>query len=897
MKMFKHPWLIVAVISAITIFFALQLPRVDLDNNNLRFVPAEDEARVTSAYIDETFGSTLFILIGLERKYGGIFEPVFLNRLREYVNRIGEIEITGDITSIVNADYITGDGESIRVEPLVADDFSGSPEEIAELKRRLLSWDLYERSLFSDDFSATQILVPLTVAAEDGGGQEVTGSFFQIRDLAQEMFDGLAEVYVTGIPVMTATISEAMKADLLLLIPLVTIVVVIVIFIPFRRITATALSLLAVLVAVIWSIGAMPLLGIKLSVLSTVLPVILIAVGSSYGIHIVIHYIEERGLRAASISDAEHRELVYFLTGNTAKPIFLAALTTFVGFLSLCFTQVVPIREFGIFASFGVMISFIITVTLIPAILLIRGPRPMRELWTDRDAAEGSGTRDRIAAFFAALARRKYAVLAVSAALVLIAVYSASKVVIDNIMVEYFKSDTDIYRSDRFIRERFGGSKIVSVVLEAERPEIVLHPDSLRAMDGLNRYLEERVEEVGKTMGFTDLIKRINQVFNAGESPEGLRPQAAASGDDYYCGFGEAMTDSFGFGEPAIDSFGFGESAADSFGFENFDGAQGPAPAPVPEGRAGNDSRTYTGLELAGLLDRAAGSASDRSMSAAALVREFQRLVNYEGAAYYEIPQSPERYGKRGPEGLSQLVSNYLVLLSGNIKSYANDPLEPTAIKTTIQLRTVGQRDTSRAVEQIQGYVRANFPDNVKVTIGGSALVENSINRLVVESQLISIGISIIALFLIVSFSYRSIAAGVICIIPLSILILFNFAVMGLSGIKLNLGTAMIASVALGVGIDYTIHFVETYRREYQRSGGQGEYLRRTYLVSGIAIIVDALSVGLGFAVLLFSRFNMLIQFGLLVAAAMIFGALLGLIIIPALLAIFKPAFIARSDK
>ncbi|MDR2483523.1 MAG: MMPL family transporter [Treponema sp.] len=879
--MFKHPWLIVAVISAITVFFALQLPRVDLDNNNLRFVPAEDEARVTSAYIDETFGSTLFILIGLERKYGGIFDPVFLNRLREYVNRIGEIEITGDITSIVNADYITGDGESIIVEPLVADDFSGSPEEIDELKRRLLSWDLYERSLFSDDFSATQILVPLTAAAEDGGGPEVTGSFFQIRDLAQEMFDGLAEVYVTGIPVMTATISEAMKADLLLLIPLVTIVVVIVIFIPFRRVTATALSLLAVLVAVIWSIGAMPLLGVKLSVLSTVLPVILIAVGSSYGIHIVIHYIEERGLRAESISDAEHRELVSFLTRHTAKPIFLAALTTFVGFLSLCFTQVVPIREFGIFASFGVMISFIITVTLIPAILLIRGQRPMRELWTDRAAAEGSGTRDRIAAFFAALAGRKYAVLAVSAALVLAAVYSASKVIIDNIMVEYFKSDTDIYRSDRFIRERFGGSKIVSVVLEAERPEIVLHPDSLKAMDGLNRYLEERVEEVGKTMGFTDLIKRINQVFNAGERPEGLRPQAAFSGDDASFGFG--------FDESTADSFGFG--------FEEFDEAQASAPAPIAESGAGNNDRTYTGLELAGLLDRAAGSASERSLGAAALVREFQRLVNYEGAAYYEIPHSPERYGKSGPEGLNQLVSNYLVLLSGNITSYANDPLEPTAIKTTIQLRTVGQRDTSRAVERIQGYVRENFPDNVKVTIGGSALVENSINRLVVESQLISIGISIIALFLIVSCSYRSIAAGVICIIPLSILILFNFAVMGLTGIKLNLGTAMIASVALGVGIDYTIHFVETYRREYQRSGGQGEYLKRTYLVSGIAIIVDALSVGLGFAVLLFSHFNMLIQFGLLVAAAMIFGALLGLIIIPALLAVFKPKFIARSDK
>lgn len=884
--MFKHPWLVVAAITAITVFFALQLPKVELDNNNFRFVPADDEARVTSAYIDETFGSSLFILVGLEREYGGVFDPAFLTRIREYVDRVSEIEIVGKVDSIMTADYIWGDGEAVIVEPLVGEDFSGGPEEIARLKQRLLSWDMYRRALISDDYTATQILIPLSVGAEEGGRPEVVDSFFQIRDMAEEMFQGLASVYVTGLPVIAATISEAMKADLVLLIPLAAIVVVLVIFIPFRRINATALSLLPVLAAVIWSVGAMPLLGVKLSILSTVLPVILIAMGSSYGIHVVIHYIEERSLGGAAITDAEHRELVRLLVQKTAKPIFLAALTTFVGFLSLGFTKVIPIREFGLFSAFGVIVSFVITVTLIPALLLIRGQRPMRELALGKRRGGTGRARDKIASFLAALVERKYTLLVLTALLAAVSVYGASKIVIDNIMIEYFKSDSDIYRSDKFIREKFGGSKIVSVVMEADSPEILLGPDALGAMDDLCTYLEERVDEAGKTMGFTGLVKRINQVFNAGESAEGLAPGFQAEADE---------EDAFGFGF-ASDEAG----DAEAFGFGGFEETGGAADADAGDSRAeaqgpAAQDRLYTGTELAALLDTAASSGADRSMDAASLVKEFKRLVNFEGAAYYEIPRSPERYGKTRPEELSLLVSNYLTLLAGSIDSYANDPLEPTAIKTTVQLRTVGQEDTNRAVEKIKRYVEANFPANVRVIVGGSALVENSINRLVVQSQLISIGISIIALFLIVAFSYRSIAAGLICIVPLSLLILVNFAAMGFLGIKLNLGTAMIAGVALGVGIDYTIHFVETFRREYRLSGGEGDYLKRAYQVSGIAIIVDALSVGFGFAVLLFSRFNMLIQFGLLVALAMTFGALLGLVIIPVLLLIFKPKFIKEK--
>ncbi|MDR1904992.1 MAG: MMPL family transporter [Treponema sp.] len=894
-KLYRYPIAVVLIIAVITVFLGIQLPRAQLDNNNLRFVPSDDEARQVSAYIDDTFGSSLFILVGLERKYGTVFDAVFLNQIREYVDRLKEIEIIDNVNSIVSTDYITGDAESIRAEQLVPAGFSGSDEEIAELKRRILSWDMYRRALISDDFTATQILVPLSISTEDAGNPEVVASFVRVRDIAREMFGGMAEVYVTGIPVISATINEAVNADLILLVPLVIIVVLTVLFFSFRRLSAVVLPLLTVLIAVIWSMGAMPLFNIRLSVISTVLPVILVAVGSAYGIHVITHYIEDMGLKPDTMDRTEHRELVIALVRKIGKAVFLAAFTTFVGFFSFCFTRVLPIREFGFFSSLGVFASFAVALTLIPSLLILRGPKPLharRKVKAGEETGagieappEGELFSNVIAGIFLTIVRKKRFVLFVSIVTALVSIYGVSKVIIDNVFIEYFKSETDISKSDKFIREKFGGSKVVSVVVQAEDSGTLLHPDSLGALDRLGVFLEEKVVETGKVMGFTDLVKRINQVVNAGESPDGLKPSAyALSSDDEQDMSG--IEDEAGASDGVWDPFNFGDIFDETINEENN----------ADEITEYAESAPITPEEMIDFFERAASAGKKRGLNADELIWNLKRLTNYEGAAYYEIPLDPARYGKTRPEELQQIVSNYLMLLSGDIDDYANDPFEPTAVKTTVQLRTLGDKDTGRAIRDINRFAETNFPKDVKVIVGGSALVEQSLNRLVVQSQLISVFISIIMVFLIIAVSNRSFIAGCIGIVPLSISILINFAVMGFLGIKLNIGTSMVASVSVGIGIDYTIHYIESYKREYRASGGKGDFLRRTFLTSGKAIFINAVSVGAGFAVLLLSRFVMLADLGLLIALTMATSALVSLTVIPVLLTLIKPRFV-RADE
>jgi predicted RND superfamily exporter protein len=224
----------------------------------------------------------------------------------------------------------------------------------------------------------------------------------------------------------------------------------------------------------------------------------------------------------------------------------------------------------------------------------------------------------------------------------------------------------------------------------------------------------------------------------------------------------------------------------------------------------------------------------------------------------------------------------------------SNDPLEPTAIQTIILINSQWQKDADAVINAVNEYVAANFPKNLRVLVGGGAIQEGELVNLVVDSQVISILISVIIVLIIVAFSYKSLAAGLIAALPLAVAIIGNFAVMGFAHITINIATALIASLAVGIGIDYTIHFIDAFKREYAAGG---DYLYRTFAGAGKAILINAVSVGAGFGVLVLSQFRLMAQFGGLIALSMGISATVSLTVIPVLLVTVKPRFIYGTQR
>lgn len=878
-KLYKHPRVILGIILGITLFFALQLPRIRFDNNNFRFIPESDPARIADAEMAKIFGDSVPLLIGIQRRYSTIIDYKFLEKMQELDKQLLALPLVKSVVSLTTTTHIEAAGDSIVSGKLVPEHLTGSPEELNTITERLRSLDTYNRSLVSDDLKATQTIIFLNVKQEESGSPETIAVCRKVMSIAEEWDFPDSVAYVTGAPVFSEIVNEATSHDLMFLVPIVVIVVAGVLFFSFRRFTGVFLPLLTVIISCIWAIGAMALLQIPLTILSTVLPVILIAVGSAYGIHVINHYFDEV-TQSKEISRETHSAQIVEAMSRVIPPVFLAALTTFAGFVSFCFTSVVPIFEFGIFSSFGVLSAFIVAVTLIPAILILRGPRNPTIGGRFGVQPSHTGIIDRIIADTLMIVHaHKRSVLLISLGCIIFAGLGISKLVIDNVLMEYFEPDVQVVRSDTFIRENFGGSKLLNLIIKGEKQGDVIRPDVLQAIDSLAVYAEENIPEVGKVTSLADVIKRFNQVYNADAPAAGLTPTGANSTE-------KGEKDTFGdFGD-----FGDDDTTTPLDKTAN----SAVTDTVVNTGVETQKERAYTFPEIIEKLAAAQAARRGRYVSATEVIDALKKDINYKGAAYYEIPTDPQKYGKETQEELSMLIQNYLLLMGGNVQDFIDDIHTPATLKVNIQLRTVGQHDSEQALQAIMAYVKANFPKDISVEANGSMFIEQSLNTLVVQSQLISVAVSFGIVFLILAIYYRSIIAGIIGIIPLMISVALNFGFMGIVGIKLNIGTAMVASFAIGIGIDYTIHYLAAYHHEYTKRRDDRNFLIHTFYGSGKAILFNAVSVGAGFAVLMLSKFNMLSELGLLIALVMATSSFASLTVLPTILSIVKPRFITK---
>jgi hypothetical protein len=298
--------------------------------------------------------------------------------------------------------------------------------------------------------------------------------------------------------------------------------------------------------------------------------------------------------------------------------------------------------------------------------------------------------------------------------------------------------------------------------------------------------------------------------------------------------------------------------------------------------------------EIALLLTDAYREARDLNIRADELISRFKRKLNLEGEAYNEIPYDPAKYPVSSRRELKNLISQYLLLFSGNLDDFADDALEPSQACMHVQLTSTGNRFTKEIIREIHRFAEERFPEGYEVEIAGHADIEAAFTDLIVRSQVMSILVALVVVFAIITLSFRSPAAGLFGIIPLSVAIIVIFGLMGFVGFKLDIVTSLVASVAIGIGIDYSIHFLSRYHLERRGTDSRSQVTKKTLLSTGKAIIINTLTVGAGFAVLVFSNFNPIAIAGFLVALTMMTTSLASMTVLPVLLNRLNPRFLRR---
>jgi predicted RND superfamily exporter protein len=261
-----------------------------------------------------------------------------------------------------------------------------------------------------------------------------------------------------------------------------------------------------------------------------------------------------------------------------------------------------------------------------------------------------------------------------------------------------------------------------------------------------------------------------------------------------------------------------------------------------------------------------------------------------------EVPVTREVAG-------AEVIAGYFSLLEmsgepGDLANFVTDDFG--SAKVTVFLKSDRKKDMDRIVAEVRGWLdehQAAAGTGARVEMTGMAVLMLAVNDLITKGQSVSILVSLLLVFLLTSLQFRSGMLGLCNTLPLFVALFFNFGLMGLFGLDINLMTMGVASMAIGVGVDYGIHFVHRYRDDFGRVGEPVAALRHTMGEAGVAIFMNALAVAGGFLVLLLASFNGVRTMGLLISLIMAFSALGALTILPLIFAGLRPRAAERLGK
>ncbi|HJW68024.1 MAG TPA: MMPL family transporter [Candidatus Binatia bacterium] len=210
--------------------------------------------------------------------------------------------------------------------------------------------------------------------------------------------------------------------------------------------------------------------------------------------------------------------------------------------------------------------------------------------------------------------------------------------------------------------------------------------------------------------------------------------------------------------------------------------------------------------------------------------------------------------------------------------------------KASILVRTTlsGSRSIEQTLTKIREYVANHFPAELRVRLTGNLVLLTGTTSEIVAGQVKSLALALGVIFLVLTLMFLSIRIGFMAILPNVLPILIFFGVMGILGIRLNLGTSLIAAIALGIAIDSTIHYMARLNQELRGETDQQAAITRALRRVGAPIIYTTVALALGFLTFAFSSFVPIQDFGRLSSITMATALGANLVLLPALLAQFK---------
>src|SRR5579871_1445850 len=493
----RHRAAVLGVASLVTVLLGMRALALRVEGGLESMLPAGDPEVAYYAQVRAVFGSDDVGVVGV--RADDVLAPATLEKVARVTDALGRIEGVERVLSVTNAVDPAAD---VLNPPRLLPHVPPTTDDVAALRRKLATTPLYRRNLVAEDFRGAAINVffkPLTDAQYADLGIDARIAAVLAAAGGPERF------YYTGAAHVKQAAVTLMRRDLGRFTPWALGVVVLVLGLSFRTKRGVLLPLLAVLVALLWTLGILVLAGRAITIGTFVLPPLLLVVGCSYAIHVMARYYEQVEAGVA------REELVVRAFERVWLPLSISAVTTAVGFGALMVNRIPAIWELGCFAVVGVLCLIVTCLLVLPAALASLPPERRGPRGEPRPLARGLAGLGRI------VYGSRRAVFWAAGGLAVLALLGAWRIRVDSDFLDYFSPRSEVRQANETINREIVGSNPFYLVVEGQEPGLLRRWEVLRAIRDLQRFLET-LPGITSSISLVDYLELLESGLNrAGE--------------------------------------------------------------------------------------------------------------------------------------------------------------------------------------------------------------------------------------------------------------------------------------------------------------------------------------------------------------------------------------------
>lgn len=504
--------LLLAIIAVLTLIFGFLATRIELSYDFARVLPANDPFSLEYEKFKHTFGEDGSVIV-LGVKDSSFYEVEKFNdwyRLGKSIKGIDGIEAVVSVAGIYTIRANETD-KKFEVRPIIQSEVR-SQQELDSIKIVVDELPFYNGFIVSEDKSSTLMAITFDKAKLNTKSRlDIVASIY---DQAKAFGDKHhLEVHISGMPFIRTAITGKVAKELQLFLVLAILVCSLILLIFFRSFKVVLFSVIVVLVGVVWSVGTIALFGYKITILTGLIPPLIIVIGIPNSILLLNKYhteYERHGNKIRALSRMIQR------IGLTT---FLANLTTAIGFGVFYFTNSKILMEFGLIAAINVMATYVISLVLVPIVFSFL-PAPEVKHTRHLNAPRLNKMLDFIDHIVHFHYRTIFVVVGI---LIIISLYGVGKISTVGYVVDDLPKDDPVYKDMRFFEHNFKGVLPLEIMVDAKQPGKALDPVTLQKINRLEKMLS-KYEEFSKPLAVVDGIKFSYQSFRGGDSKYYILP-------------------------------------------------------------------------------------------------------------------------------------------------------------------------------------------------------------------------------------------------------------------------------------------------------------------------------------------------------------------------------------